>query len=732
LSSRPPGSDVAGDRLQAESTVGPARSRVLAPLLLPATAVLFNLFVLRAELRRVWSNHDGALHEAMIRYASDRIARGRMPFDGWFPYLTAGHPQMHHYQSLPAVIGGTLERAGLSYSYGWTMYVLLATWPVAVYIGMRLMGWERWPSAAAAMLAPLIVSTPRLGFEYGAYIFGGLLGVWTQLWGMWLLPIAWGASWRAVTKGTGYASAAAAIGFTLGLHFLTGYLAAVAVGVWVLVAGRGVVRRAGRALVVGLGSAAVAAWILVPFVLDRRWGAVNKLAVVGFWLDSYGARQAIEWLFTGRLYDAGRPPVLSILVATGFVVCVSRFRRDARARAVLGVWSASFVLFMGRPTFAWLINRLPLGEELLLSRFLNGVQLAGVIMGGVGAVWLAGHVRSVLVRLLASMPAIRVRAPAVAAAVLVVLCAVALAPAWSNRAHAGARSARLIEAQRRAEIVDAGDVIPLIQEVRRRGDGRVYAGFPWEWGAQFRVGLIPVHRLPLYEKTDSIGYTFRTASVLTDVESKFDENNLAAYDLFGVRYLLYPTDRRPTVPAQLLETRGRFALWRVDTPSGYLKLVHTTSPITAERDGFVFDVEPFVVSAEVAAGKYPTVAYDGQGAEAPTDAGGVHGPPVARIDRWSADLEDGRFEAVVTMREEAVLLLKASYHGRWRATVDGEPADTYMVAPGYVGVGVPFGARNVEFRYAAIGFYPWLFGLGALVLVALWLVPRFRRRRSSA
>src|SRR5207237_7539976 len=129
-------------------------------------------------------------------------------------------------------------------AYLWFLYVLLALWPVSVYLGARLLGWGRWTAAGAAAVSPLIVSVSGYGYEQGSYTWGGY-GVYSQLWAMWLLPIAWGLSWRAVAHGRRYAPAAAAVALTIACHFITGYLALLTVGVWAIVlADRGFLRRA--------------------------------------------------------------------------------------------------------------------------------------------------------------------------------------------------------------------------------------------------------------------------------------------------------------------------------------------------------------------------------------------------------------------------------------------------------------------------------------------------------
>src|SRR5262249_13995545 len=154
--------------------------------------------------------------------------------------------QFHHYQSLPHTLtayAALLTGAGDQTTYLWTLYLLLALWPIAVYLGARLLEWGPWTAAAAAAVSPLVVSASGYGYEHGSYTFQGY-GVYTQLWGMWLAPIAWGLTWRSVNRGRYYAAAALSLALTMAVHFITGYLAVLIVAVWVLVGGRGLLRRA--------------------------------------------------------------------------------------------------------------------------------------------------------------------------------------------------------------------------------------------------------------------------------------------------------------------------------------------------------------------------------------------------------------------------------------------------------------------------------------------------------
>ncbi len=363
----------------------------LGPLALVAIAVGFNLYVLRAEILPVLYLNDSSVHLSMVRWAVARMQEGHLPFDGWYPYLGLGSSLFHHYQSLPHTLTGTLGLAiGADRAYAGTLYVLLATWPISVYLGARWLGWERWAAGAAALVSPLVLSTPGYGYEHGSYTWRGL-GVWSQEWAMWLLPLALGLSWRAVSRSTPtrYAVAALVVGLTAACHFLTGYLAFLAIGVWVLIRPSELWKRIGRAALVGFGALLIISWVVVPLLLDSRWTSQSRYLKGTFWFDSFGARKVLAWLFTGQLFDGTRTiPVISVLVAVGAGVCIARFRRDERARALLGLLALSLLLFFGRPTLGPLLKLLPGSDDLLLHRYIMGVHLAGIMLAGVGGAWL--------------------------------------------------------------------------------------------------------------------------------------------------------------------------------------------------------------------------------------------------------------------------------------------------------------------------------------------------------
>lgn len=690
----------------------------LAPLALVAIAVGFGLWTLRSEIIDVAYPNDAAIHDSMVRWAADRIREGHLPFDGWYPPLSLGASRFHHYQSLPHILTGGLTVILGAGTFRWSLYLLLAAWPIAVYLGARLFEMDRWTAAVAAAVAPLVSSAAGLGFEWGSYVWRGS-GVWAQLWGMWALPFAWALGWRAVTRRGGMAPAAVAIGLTVCFHLLTGYLALLCLGVWVLIVPSGFVRRLLRAALVGVGSLAVAAWMLIPLVADAGWTIHDEASTGTFYYDSFGATKILAWLVRGQLFDAHRyVGTISILAALGLVAAVVRWRRDEAGRALVGAAALSLLLFFGRPTLGWAIDLLPGAQDLFLRRYLVGVHLAGVLLAGLGATWAARGIRD---RLRGRLPALR---PGVVVAVLATVLVIAIAPAVFERAGFERTGARWIDEQRAADAGDGAAFARLVDRAIATGPGRVFAGLRSRSGSIFRIGQVPAYLWLLRTEADGLGFTRPTWSLMSGAEARFDPGRAAHHALFGVRYVIAPREREPTIPATLLATDGPFGLWE-ESGVGPLRVVDTVAPITANRNDLTSATGGFLRSDLPDRGRYPTVAFGGRPASPPTLAEGEDPErPAGEVLGTVAHPNDGVFAGRIRARRAAVVALSASFDPRWTATVDGRPVPVQMLAPALVGVPVPAGEHRVSFVYRPIS--PWAyalwFAIGALVVGLLaWL-----------
>ena len=167
------------------------------PECLVLLAVLFNLWVLRAERFPVAYPNDSAVHLQMVAFAQHLLSSGQFPLDHWYPYLSQGSPFFVQYQSASAIITGAMGQLIGPQQALLDVVSAFVTWPLCIYWTGRLLGWSRWASASSAAISPLLVSVTGYGYEYESYVAIGN-GLWSQLWAMWTLPLAWGFSWRYV------------------------------------------------------------------------------------------------------------------------------------------------------------------------------------------------------------------------------------------------------------------------------------------------------------------------------------------------------------------------------------------------------------------------------------------------------------------------------------------------------------------------------------------------------
>lgn len=685
-------------------------------LIAVSIVVAWNLWSFRASTLAVAYQYDASVHEEMVHFATGAIDAGRLPFTSWFPDIGLGSAQFLHYQSLAAVLtglGGTVVGAGPAFR--WSLYLLVALWPFAIYSSGRLFGLSRGTSMVAAIISPFIVSAAGVGFERGAYSWVGGFEVWTQLFGSWVLPFAWAATWRAFKDARFMWLAAALVSTTVALHFLCGYLALLGIIVLALVGPGRWRRRLARGAVLFGGSLAAAAWVIVPLISLSNWSAINGALAETPYMRGYGARQELEWLFTGRLFDSGRSiAVITAAVFLGVMFAVTRWRVEALPRALAALLVACLLLSFGPTTWGAVADVVPAHADLFFRRFDMGSQLAGIYLAGLGVIWIWQGASAVLPEGVGQWGRVTAMGCFAAAVVLV------FSPAVRELARNDQTDATNIYNQRAGDATAGAAIAPLIDYVQHHPYGRAYAGLPGNWGESFGVDLVPVFKYLQMENIDEVSYQVPTSSLMLGPETDFDELNPADYALFGIRYLFLPTGMSPPVPAQRVMYDGPYSLWRVGD-DGYVELVELTGTLSANRSDIGNQVTAFL--ADVGPGqdwtvnwpelpRHPEVRTPGPPSAPPTAAG--------VIDGVTPDLSDGRLSATITMARAGTVLFSVAYDPGWHASVNGHPAATEMLAPALVGVQVPRGYVRVALVYHGYAWYPelWLLGFAVLVLMA--------------
>jgi hypothetical protein len=613
----------------------------------------------------------------------------------------------------------------------WTTYLLLVTWPICVYICGRLFSLSPWTAAGAAMASPFLSSAFSSGYEQRAYIFLGYQ-LWTQLFAMWCLPIAWGLTWRAIHSGKLRIAAGVAVGVTICMHFETGYLSVLPLLIWPWLVRKDLVRRLETALLVGATGLVVSSWAWVPLVAQKKWSGINSVLAGTNYQRGYGASRMLRWLFLGRIFDSGSAfAIISILAGFGLLFSLLRWRREPSGRAIVTIAVASLLLEFGTTTFGPLTDLIPGHQDLFFRRFAVGFQLAGLLLAGTGLTGLVGSCKVWISQSKKTKSLWRgyARAGSWTAAICVGAAVLAGLGASVDRVTSlDSSNGAAIASQVVADGSAGPSVEELVATMRSIGPGRVYAGTTTNWGAKFTVGEVPVYKYLEGLGVDVMVYSPTTTTLMDDPEFYFNQRNPGDYAVFGIRYLILPYLMSAPVAAQRVTTQGGYSLWQI-SGNGYGRVADTVGTVTENRANVGPTAIPFLDSRSPAVGDYATVAFEGSQAAAPTAPDGPPAGSPGTIQAQSDDPAQGRFEFRVHMNRRAVVVLSSTFDPGWQATVDGRKVPTEMIEPALVGVVVGSGDHTLVLAYGGYGSYLPLFAISFAFPVLVGSYMSFSRRR---
>jgi len=742
------------------------------PLVLVAIAVGFGLKELFAETTTVAYIDDASVHAQMARWAASQLTHGHLPLDGWWPYLQLGSPQFLHYQSLSSIVTGSLGLVfGQGTTFAWLLYLLLATWPISIYISARMFRLQPWVAGVAALVSPLLIGNMGIGYEEQTYIWVGF-GLTTQLWGMWFLPLAWGATYRAMESSKKLLPAAILITVTTGFHFMTGYMAIIPIVLFPWLVPSDLKNRLKRAGALLVGTGLCLGFIVIPVLQYKHWAAVNELLAPTYISQSYGARPIIRWFFDGSLLDNGHFPIITILAVIGIVFSCAKFTKDKRVRPLVVLFFVSALLMFGKPFWGSLLRLIPGSEDLFLRRFLMGVQLTCIYFAGIGVLEI-GRYLMIAIRLAAKWADLdplqsfsKIFRSTISAILGSVVLIAALSPAWTAVATHDAENSQDISVQQQADNLYKPFLMPIVRKIQALGDGRVYAGTQEanpsinfahcynsngisdpqlaQENQSNAIAYVGQLDLPVYKWIEQynipeVGYTMRTAALMSNPEQNFDQCNPGDYSMFGIRYIiLSPVTLSMSalpVKAKELISNTYYSLWEIPSNS-YVQVVDTRGTISENRSDIGATSLSFMDSNLPYKKIYPTVAYDGATAAQPTLSPNQQpvGSPGYVISE-KPDLVEGQLTTKVHLNRRAVVLLSASWDPGWTVTVNSKPAQTEMVAPALVGVTLNKGTYTVRFLYKADPYYPEFFVMLAVGVLGLGFGPsayeKYRNKKSA-
>jgi len=330
-------------------------------------------------------------------------------------------------------------------------------------------------------------------------------------------------------------------------------------------------------------------------------------------------------------------------------------------------------------------------------------------------------------------------------AVALILTISILVPVYLERREYLQQETRLMEECQPLEEAEYQDMSDLLSELESLPKGRVYAGSAgWvsgddiPWNADYGIGCSHIQSWLHVEGLDMMGTRYHPYSLNAELLSEFDEAREEQYNIFNVRYVVAPEGINFPYFVKPIGKFGRHLLYQVET-TGYFDLVGSEMAFAGGKDDLSLAMSTWISSGLPELKLHPEIFLD----ESDSGETGIplvdapesmsSGERISVSERGKVVTEEigiNYFAADVEVRQNSILLLKASYHPNWRATVNGVQADARMFMPSFVGVELPPGKYHVRMEYQSRQLRTILMVLGGLTLVLLaWC--EFRRERIS-
>ncbi|MFT4703815.1 MAG: hypothetical protein ACI81R_001507, partial [Bradymonadia bacterium] len=662
----------------------------------------------------------------------------------WAPDYNAGFPLALYYQPLPHLASGLLclilggpERAVVTYKLLATF--MLAVQPWAVYTGLRRAGLRPAESALAGAMSPLVYQGITFGYSPHPSL---VIGLYTQAWGNVVLPLAVGELVRCIHgRGNVWLTAmTASLVASCHMFYAIALLPIVALVFIVRFAvasftgnpPRQVAREAAAAFarlcLAGLSSAVLLAGWLVPLSRNQAffggWPFGRSSRVNGY---GWGGEDGLASTLTGgHLMDSAFPFMLALSVV-GLLFCVWKLRQPGHAFVLVCVGWATFGL-LGRVTFPNAIDWYPLHASVQLFRYGAVLQFALLIGAGVG---LAGIVRLLPRVMPAKLPG--VLPPLIALYALVYPAIEAsdeLNTCFRTLSDAGTYNAEEYEA--------------LVHEIRQQPrTGRMLVGPKTEVRGHFHGGLLAFMGQRPAGQSYGVGLHDSLHFYTLEYYRPDHAGARARAELFDFRYVVYAPDFAidTGLVRDVLYESDRYIFARTDVPDEAVTFMAELGSVVGTPRGVREDIRRWMNGNGPDLRVSPVLTT-----EDPRSREGLTGAPrrvserqmYAEADAISGEVlqsqtSGSHVSADVRLDEPGLIVAKIGYHPFWSATLDGQPAETVFVYPGFFAVRAEAGTHVFEANYRWPVYTRWLFGFGVLWIIALavgerWWATRVPRR----
>jgi hypothetical protein len=228
-----------------------------------------------------------------------------------------------------------------------------------------------------------------------------------------------------------------------------------------------------------------------------------------------------------------------------------------------------------------------------------------------------------------------------------------------------------------------------------------------------------------------VSYLYNATALPSDIMMRFEEGNAAHYRLFNIRSVMTPVI--PGAPPFLTPLRDIGRVRVLEAPGdGYFDLVDAPVVVPIDRYSFYDVNDRWLHSTWLAPKQYLWLDLKG-GAPArlprisPTSPLPSAPAPGENAGTVRNERQAGQvYQAELEVARESLALFKMTWHPNWVAYIDGNPRQTVMLSPGFLGVPVSPGHHQILCRYEP-GNWRVFLALAGFVLVGLVVGVEWRK-----
>ncbi len=720
------------------------------PEILLLIIIIFNMCCLFPEVMCITPTmNDNVYHYGLLLRMNDAMEAGENFWDCWVPYWTMGYPVFHYYQPLPylivIIIYNLLGKAfDLFTVFRVFEYLLVTTFPLTVYLGMKKIEFSGLEATFCAVSASLISTNRLYGWEWESHVWLGY-GMYAQLISLYIFPLTLGVIYETLEKNRGYIKAVFLLSLNFLLHFFFGYLIILFSFflIFIFPEKKIILKKLKKFFITGFFTFLVLMHILIPFYLHKNYHAHSVFD--SLWkTDSYGIEWIIKKFLNGDLLDADRFCVLTILAVAGLLISISRNYNHYRV-----VWTIFFfalILYSGRTTWGWITDIiLPMGGSLHLHRFINAFDLGVVMCSGVALAYLWEKLNYR-----------RSRKSLITALILTVLL---LSPAFYDRLSFSMAQAKYLKKASAELAGEYPDFSVVFAEIKNKDKVRVYPGRKGDWGHDFRVGKVPCYSFLAVNKLNCLSNLPFSWSLNADFQCFFNRSRFSHCRLYNTGYILSTKKEKFPDFAVKIKEKGDYLLYKVNDVSYFdlvdvpvllkgdnknfwnVNLLWLKSSFVDKKQHMAIDFEDKLSSEDFQRTflMKDRVTFLEDGTEKNVFASDLFSRPYPEKkdggEILSVSTNGFYYETEVFVKRPCYLLFKMTFHPNWIVTVDGKESDKIHLSPSFTGVQLEEGKHTVKFRYNPGNLKNILLiaGLISLFFIFLWEGKEkiFKRRKDK-